>query len=161
MTDTAIAVDNGVNVEALLGAREALTEMPAAAQFTWRAESEWKSGTHTESRVEKFFGLGEEQSQVRAGLEIAARDLAGALPEGFDVDAGAAPGAVALTPDSVSPALMMVTKPPPGSGKALAVDASLASLPGSRASITPSASRVSIARAVANSGSCTSPLIRV
>ena len=66
MTDTAIAVNNGVNVEALLGAREALTEMPAAAQFTWRAESEWKSGTHTESRVEKFFGLGEEQSHCRA-----------------------------------------------------------------------------------------------
>ena len=28
--------DNGVNVEALLGAREALTQAPEAAQFTWR-----------------------------------------------------------------------------------------------------------------------------
>ena len=32
MTDK--KVDNGVNVEALLGAREALNEAPAAAQFT-------------------------------------------------------------------------------------------------------------------------------
>ena len=66
MTNTATAVNNGVNVEALLGAREALTEAPEAAKFVWRAESEWKSGTHTESKVEKFFGLGEEQSHTRA-----------------------------------------------------------------------------------------------
>jgi uncharacterized OsmC-like protein len=59
------AVDNGVNVEALLGAREALTEAPEAAKFVWRAESEWKSGTHTQSSVQSFFGLGEEQSHVR------------------------------------------------------------------------------------------------
>jgi uncharacterized OsmC-like protein len=50
-------------VEALLGAREALTEAPAAAQFVWRAESEWQNGTHTRSRIEKFFGLGEEQAR--------------------------------------------------------------------------------------------------
>ena len=31
------AANNGVNVEALLGAREALTDAPEAAQFTWRA----------------------------------------------------------------------------------------------------------------------------
>ena len=59
------AVDNGVNVEALLGAREALTEMPAAAKFVWRAESEWANGTHTQSSVKSFFGLGEEQNHVK------------------------------------------------------------------------------------------------
>jgi uncharacterized OsmC-like protein len=59
------AVDNGVNVEALLGAREALTEMPAAAKFVWRAESEWQNGTHTQSSVQSFFGLGEEQNHVK------------------------------------------------------------------------------------------------
>jgi uncharacterized OsmC-like protein len=58
-------VNNGVNVEALLGAREALTAAPEAAQFVWRAESEWKNGTHTESTVQKYFGLGEEQSHVQ------------------------------------------------------------------------------------------------
>lgn len=58
-------VDNGVNVEALLGAREALTEAPEAAQFVWRATSEWMKGTHTQSSVNRFFGLGEEQSHVR------------------------------------------------------------------------------------------------
>jgi uncharacterized OsmC-like protein len=54
-------VDNGVNVEALLAARQALTEAPAAAQFKWRATCEWVKGTHSRSTVERFFGLGEEQ----------------------------------------------------------------------------------------------------
>ncbi len=66
MTTQETAIDNGVNVEALLGAREALTEAPQAAAFTWRASSAWVNGTHTRSRVEKFFGLGEEQSHRNA-----------------------------------------------------------------------------------------------
>jgi len=65
MTNQVPALPNGVNVEALLGAREALTEMPEAAKFTWRAESEWQNGTHTRSTINKFFGLGEEQRHVR------------------------------------------------------------------------------------------------
>ena len=65
MSEAAIAVNNGVNVEALLGAREALTEAPEAASFVWRAESEWQNGTHTESKIEGFFGLGEEQKHLR------------------------------------------------------------------------------------------------
>ncbi len=54
-------VDNGVNVEALLGAREALTEAPEAARFTWRATCDWVRGTHSRTHVSGFFGLGEEQ----------------------------------------------------------------------------------------------------
>ena len=54
-------VDNGVNVEALLGAREALTAAPEAAQFKWRANCKWMNGTHSHSTVKSFFGLGEEQ----------------------------------------------------------------------------------------------------
>ena len=62
MTATETPVNNGVNVEALLGAREALTAAPEAAQFEWRATCEWQNGTHSNSTVEGFFGLGEEQS---------------------------------------------------------------------------------------------------
>ncbi len=61
MTTTETPVDNGVNVEALLGAREALTETPEGAKFQWRATCEWQNGTHSSSVVEGFFGLGEEQ----------------------------------------------------------------------------------------------------
>jgi uncharacterized OsmC-like protein len=58
--ETAIPVDNGVNVDALLEAREALSNAPQAAQFKWRATCEWVGGTHSRSTVEGFFGLGEE-----------------------------------------------------------------------------------------------------
>jgi uncharacterized OsmC-like protein len=62
MTATQTPVDNGVNVQALLDAREALTETPEGARFQWRATCEWQNGTHSNSVVEGFFGLGEEQS---------------------------------------------------------------------------------------------------
>jgi uncharacterized OsmC-like protein len=55
------AVDNGVNVEALLTARQALTEFPDAARFKWRATCSWVKGTHSRSSVQTFFGLGAEQ----------------------------------------------------------------------------------------------------
>ena len=63
MTATDTSVDNGVNVAALLDAREALTNAPEAAQFSWRATCQWKNGTHSHSEVEGFFGLGEEQNR--------------------------------------------------------------------------------------------------
>ena len=66
MTTATQPVDNGVNVQALLEAREALTEAPQAAQFTWRASCEWVNGTHSRSTIEDFFGLGEEQKHRTA-----------------------------------------------------------------------------------------------
>ncbi len=62
MTEQTTSVDNGVNVEALLEARAALTEAPEGAKFKWRASCTWLNGTHARSTVESFFGLGEEQS---------------------------------------------------------------------------------------------------
>lgn len=61
-TTSTITVNNGVNVEALLGAREALSQAPAAAKFKWRANCKWVNGTHSSSSVQGFFGLGQEQS---------------------------------------------------------------------------------------------------
>ena len=60
---TAIKVDNGVNVEALLAARAALTEAPEAARFKWRATCDWVNGTHSRSTVQGFYGLGAEQAR--------------------------------------------------------------------------------------------------
>jgi uncharacterized OsmC-like protein len=54
--------DNGVNVQALLDAREALREAPDATKFTWRASCKWVNGTYSEAKVSNFFGLGEEQT---------------------------------------------------------------------------------------------------
>ena len=65
-TISTASVDNGVNVAALLGAREALAAQPQAARFQWRATSEWQRGTHNRASVEGFHGLGAEQKHRRA-----------------------------------------------------------------------------------------------
>jgi uncharacterized OsmC-like protein len=59
---TMMTVNNGVNVQALLDAREVLKGAPEAAQFTWRASCKWENGTHSSTNVKGFFGLGQEQS---------------------------------------------------------------------------------------------------
>ena len=61
MTTQTKTAENGVNVAALLGAREALAEAPEAARFKWRATSEWLKGTHSRATVDGFYGLGGEQ----------------------------------------------------------------------------------------------------
>ena len=84
-------VDNGVNVAALMGAREALTDAPAGAQFTWRATSEWVTGTHTRASVNGFHGLGDEQ-QHRTEFKFESDH-----PEVFAArDAGATPVEIVL-----------------------------------------------------------------
>jgi uncharacterized OsmC-like protein len=55
-------IDNGVNVQALLEAREVLVGAPEAAQFTWRASSKWQNGVHSTTSIQNYFGLGAEQS---------------------------------------------------------------------------------------------------
>ena len=55
------SVNNGVNVQALLDARKALSDAPEAAKFTWRASCTWQDGTFSKSTIQGFHGLGEEQ----------------------------------------------------------------------------------------------------
>jgi uncharacterized OsmC-like protein len=54
-------IDNGVNVEALLGARNAFAENPEIAQFQWRSTVDWVNGTHSRSEIESFHGFSDEQ----------------------------------------------------------------------------------------------------
>jgi uncharacterized OsmC-like protein len=61
ITSTNTPIDNGVNVDALLGARAAFAETPEIAQFEWRSSVEWMNGTHSRSEVESFYGFTEEQ----------------------------------------------------------------------------------------------------
>src|SRR4051812_40240344 len=65
MTTLQTEVNNGVNVAALLGAREALTGTPEGAKFKWRASHTWIGGTHSQSKISGFFGLGAEQKHKR------------------------------------------------------------------------------------------------
>src|SRR5271156_4917859 len=84
MTTMHTPVDNGVNVDALLGVRAALADTPEIAQFQWRgngslvggthrrstpgtpqfqgrATVSWVGGTLSRSPVDTFYGFGEQQ----------------------------------------------------------------------------------------------------
>jgi uncharacterized OsmC-like protein len=91
MTSTATPVDNGVNVEFLQNARGILAEQPEAANFEWRVTNKWVHGTHSQSSVKGFFGLGAEQSHKGEFL------FEGDHPEAFAAeDQGATPVEVLL-----------------------------------------------------------------
>ena len=90
-TSTKTIADNGVNVAALLGAKEALTQAPAAAAFKWRATSEWIEGTHSRATIENFHGLGAEQKHRQ--------------PYSFDTDH---PEIFAAADNSVTPVEMVL-----------------------------------------------------
>src|SRR3954449_11957180 len=62
---TTSVVDNGVNVAALLGAREAFADTPEIARFQWRSNVTWVNGTHSEAVVQTFSGFGDEQTHSR------------------------------------------------------------------------------------------------
>jgi uncharacterized OsmC-like protein len=61
MAMTHTPVDNGVNVGALLGVRDALAETPEIAEFHWSAAVSWVAGTHSRASVDTFYGFGEQQ----------------------------------------------------------------------------------------------------
>ncbi|PCD77387.1 OsmC family protein [Pseudothioclava arenosa] len=56
-------VSNGVNTEALIGARGAFEQMPEAAAFTFRSTCDWNEGTNNTNTINGFFGLGENQER--------------------------------------------------------------------------------------------------
>ena len=77
-------ITNGVNVQALLDAREALKDAPQAAQFTWRASSTWNEGVHTTIKVQGFSGLGQEQAhQEESSFEADHPEVFGATDKGI------------------------------------------------------------------------------
>jgi uncharacterized OsmC-like protein len=59
------SANNGVGIEALLGAREALTAHPEAARFQWKATTTWVDGTHSRTVIDGFSGLGTDHAHVR------------------------------------------------------------------------------------------------
>ncbi len=60
------AFPNGVNVEALLGAREMFKTDTSLTQFQWRARNEWVNGTHSRTVIDDFRGAGDEQAHKAA-----------------------------------------------------------------------------------------------
>ncbi|MAZ18349.1 MAG: osmotically inducible protein C [Ahrensia sp.] len=59
----AVKTDNGVNTEALMGARGAFEQMPQAAAFTFRSACDWIQGTQNRNAINGYFGLGQEHAR--------------------------------------------------------------------------------------------------
>lgn len=51
---------NGVNVDQLIGTINAIQENPGLAKFQFRAETDWVNGGHTRTRIQNFYGAGQE-----------------------------------------------------------------------------------------------------
>ena len=56
---------NGVDTPTLLATREAVRAQPDLAKFQFRATNRWQQGTHSRTRIESFYGAGEERVHVQ------------------------------------------------------------------------------------------------
>ena len=53
---------NGVNVEQLVGTINAIKANPDLARFKFRVENEWVNGGHSRTRIQSFYGAGQEDA---------------------------------------------------------------------------------------------------
>ena len=56
---------NGVDTPTLLATREAVRAQPELGKFQFRATNRWQQGTHSRTRIESFYGAGEERVHVQ------------------------------------------------------------------------------------------------
>jgi uncharacterized OsmC-like protein len=64
-TDTAPAELNGVDRGTLFATLDAVKQAPEAAKFQFRNHNRWITGTHSQSTIEDFFGVGDERAHER------------------------------------------------------------------------------------------------
>src|SRR5215211_1495990 len=61
-------VRNGVDTVTLFATLDAVKDAPEAARFQFRARNRWVSGTHSQTTIEDFFGVGEERAHEKASV---------------------------------------------------------------------------------------------
>jgi len=65
-TTSAPMTRNGVDTATLFATLDAVKQAPEAARFQFRSEGRWIDGTHSQSTIHGFFGVGEERAHERA-----------------------------------------------------------------------------------------------
>ena len=53
---------NGVNVEQLTETINAIKKDPKLAKFKFRASKEWQDGAHSRTKIQSFYGAGQEDT---------------------------------------------------------------------------------------------------
>lgn len=66
MSPAIIEPRNGVNVPVLFGTLDAVKDQPGRAAFQFRARNRWKSGTHSRTTINGFYGAGQEHQRIAA-----------------------------------------------------------------------------------------------
>lgn len=61
---------NGIDVDQLLQTIDAIKSNPTLASFTFRAETSWREGTHSVSRIASFTHAGEEDQSRAAAFVL-------------------------------------------------------------------------------------------
>lgn len=57
-----VATINGVDVDQLVSTVGAIQENPALAEFRFRARTEWVEGGHSRTKIQSFYGAGDEDA---------------------------------------------------------------------------------------------------
>lgn len=70
MATAAPSTTNGVNVTQLVDTVALIKQQPEIARFTFRAETTWQGGGRSATRIDGFYGAGQEQRHARA-IELA------------------------------------------------------------------------------------------
>jgi uncharacterized OsmC-like protein len=72
VTETTIQdqIINGVNVDRLIGAINAVTDKPALAKFNFRAKSRWLGGGHVRTTIKDFYGAGQEDTSRKEAFVL-------------------------------------------------------------------------------------------
>jgi uncharacterized OsmC-like protein len=66
MTTADTSTRNGVDTAALFATLDAVKAAPEAARFQFRADNQWITGTHSQSTIDGFFGVGQERTHERS-----------------------------------------------------------------------------------------------
>ncbi len=61
---------NGINIDQLMQTIEAIRQDPELARFQFRAHSEWQGGARSATRIQGFYGAGQEDSSRSRPFEV-------------------------------------------------------------------------------------------
>jgi uncharacterized OsmC-like protein len=61
---------NGVNVDQLVGTINAIKGNPELAKFKFRARTEWINGGHSQTKIQSFYGAGQEDTSRTQPLTL-------------------------------------------------------------------------------------------
>ncbi|HEY1368963.1 MAG TPA: OsmC family protein [Gaiellaceae bacterium] len=70
MTETAIAIRNGVDTAKLFGTLDAVKAQPEIAKFTFRARNRWLDGAHNRSTIKDFYAACQEDESRASAFHL-------------------------------------------------------------------------------------------